>query len=90
MPDDLPAARPRRHLGDLALAAGVGALGATVVPVAGEVVAVPAGALALTLGLVGLGRWERGLEHGPARQVAGAVLGAAALVVVLVMVLASH
>lgn len=89
-PADGPAVRPRHALGDLALAAGVGALGVTVLPVIGEVLAVPVGILALTLGLVGLGRWERGLEHGPVRAAAGALLGAAALVVVLVVVLAAH
>lgn len=90
LPADGPADRPRRALGDLALAAGVGALGVTVLPVVGEVLAVPVGVLALVLGLMGLGRWERGLEPGPVRSAAGALLGAGALVVVLVMVLAVH
>lgn len=72
------------RVGDLARAAGLVALAATLVPVVGEIVAVPVAAAAIVLGMVGVRRYETGRATTAAPALLGAFLGMAAVLVVTV------
>jgi hypothetical protein len=60
------------------------------VPVAGELVAAPAAVIAVILGMVGLRRYETGRAVHVVRAIAGAVLGALAVMVTVVVLIATH
>lgn len=81
---------PDDPTGDRALAAGVAALACSFVPVVGDVVAVPAAALAMVLGWIGIRRFEEGRASKVAAAAAGAALGAIAGLMVVVVLAATH
>ena len=59
-------------------------------PGIGEIVAVPAALLAIVLGLIGVRRYETGHADTVAPATAGVALGAVALVVTVVVLVATH
>ena len=82
--------RPRRDvLGDWALTLGVVAVLVVFVPVIGDVLALPAAVLALALGAVGVVREHRGGPLNTGRTLAGGLLGAVALLLVVAMLAAT-
>lgn len=84
--DEGSAERP----GDLSLALGVAACVCALVPVIGEVVTVPLAVLAVTLGIVGVRRYESGRTPRVGAAAAGAALGAVAVAVTLVVLTATY
>ncbi|SDU73498.1 hypothetical protein [Jiangella alkaliphila] len=85
-----PATKPRpRGLGGPALFTGVLALVFAFVPIVGEFVALPAAVVAITLGLIGWDRAERGLTDDGARALTGGVLGLLAGLIVFFVFLAT-
>lgn len=76
--------------GDRALAAGVAACLTALVPVIGEFIAAPAAALGLTLGLIGIHRFEAGRAIRVVPAAVGTVLSACAALVVLVVLVATY
>lgn len=85
-----PPRRGRRSPGDLSLGFGIIALLCALVPVVGDVLAVPPGLAALVLGYLGVSRHDRGLEHRVLPAAFGAGLGVIALFIVVVSVIAAH
>ena len=79
MDDAHPPRRGRRSPGDLSLALGLIALLCALIPVIGDVLAVPPGLAAVVLGYLGVSRHDRGLAHRAAAAAAGALLGGIAL-----------
>lgn len=90
MDDARPPRRGRRSPGDLSLALGLIALLCALIPIIGDVLAVPPGLAAVVLGYVGVSRHDRGLEHRALPAYAGAGLGAIALLLVAVSLIATH
>lgn len=76
--------------GDRALAAGVAALACSFVPVVGDLVALPAAAIAMVLGWIGIRRFEEGRASKVAAAATGAALGALAGLMVVVVLAATH
>lgn len=68
----------RNGPGSTALVLGVVALVFAFVPIVGEFVAAPSALLAIVLGLVGLGRVEKGVATNGGQALAGSILGLAA------------
>ena len=81
---------PGDRAGEWALSLGVAAFVGGFLPVIGEFVAVPAAVLAVILGLVGLRRYDTGQAARVVPAVAGAVLGALAVMVTVVVLVATH
>jgi len=90
MDDARPPRRGRRSPGDLSLALGLIALLCALIPVIGDVLAVPPGLAAVVLGYLGVSRHDRGLEHRAAAAYAGAILGGIALFLAIVSSIATH
>ena len=90
MDDVRPPRRGRRSPGDLSLTLGLIALLCALIPVIGDVLAVPPGIAAVVLGYLGVSRHDRGLEHRAVPAYAGAGLGAIALFIVAVSLIATH
>lgn len=90
MDDARPPRRGRRSPGDLSFGLGLVALVCALLPVIGDVLAIPTGAAAAVLGYLGVSRHDRGLEHRVATSYLGAALGAIALLIVVVSLLATH
>lgn len=78
------------RLGERALAVGVAACVTALVPVIGEYIAAPAAALGITLGLVGIHRYEAGLAARIVPAVAGVILSACAALMVIVVLVVTH
>lgn len=70
--------------GEISLPLGIVALVCSALPVIGEFLAVPLGAAALVLGVIGMVRSERGRADNYGQSLAGTTLG---LVAVLIVVL---
>jgi hypothetical protein len=66
---------PRNGIGSLSLALGVVSLLFALVPIVGEFVAAPSAVLAIVLGLIGLGRVDRGVATNGGQALAGSILG---------------
>ena len=66
---------PRNGAGSIALVMGVVALVFAFVPIIGEFIAAPSAVLAIVLGLIGLGRVEKGLATNGGQALAGSILG---------------
>jgi tetrahydromethanopterin S-methyltransferase subunit C len=81
---------PNDRVGAWALALGVAAFLAAFVPGVGEFIAAPTAIAAVVLGLLGIRRYETYHARRAAPAVAGAVLGAAACVVVAFVLLATQ
>ncbi|GLI29619.1 hypothetical protein [Brachybacterium] len=90
MDDARPPRRGRRSPGDLSLALGLIALLCALIPIIGDVLAMPPGLAAVVLGYAGVSRHDRGLEHRALPAYAGAALGAIALLLVAVSLIATH
>lgn len=90
MDDARPPPRGRRSPGDLSLALGLIALLCALIPIIGDVLAMPPGLAAVVLGYAGVSRHDRGLEHRALPAYAGAALGAIALLLVAVSLIATH
>jgi hypothetical protein len=90
MDDARPPRRGRRSPGDLSLAFGLIALLCALIPVIGDVLAVPPGLAAVVLGYLGVSRHDRGLEHRALPAYVGAGLGGIALFIVAVSLIATH
>ncbi|GIJ79020.1 hypothetical protein SAMN05443287_10718 [Micromonospora phaseoli] len=83
------APQPRNGLGATALIVGATALAFACVPVIGEFIAAPAAVLAIVLGLLGLGRTEKGQATNPGQALAGGVLGLTAGFLVFLVLIAT-
>ena len=81
---------PGDRVGDWALSLGVAGLVSAFVPVVGDFVAAPAAVLAIILGLIGVRRYETRQAARVAPAVGGAVLGAAAIMVAVIVLIATH
>ena len=90
MDDAHPPRRGRRSPGDLSLALGLIALICVLIPVIGDALAVPPGLAAVALGYAGVSRHDRGIEQRALPAYAGAGLGAIALFLVAVSLIATH
>ena len=90
MDDARPPRRGRRSPGDLSLTLGLIALLCALIPVIGDVLAVPPGIAAVVLGYLGVSRHDRGLEHRALPAYTGAGLGTLALFIVAVSLIATH
>ena len=85
-----PPRRPSRDvLGDWALTCGVIAMVLVFVPVVGDVLAAPTALVAVVLGGFGIVREHRGGPLNTGRTLAGGLLGAAALLLVIAMMAAT-
>jgi len=81
---------PRGHrAGGYALTSGVLAVLCALVPVIGDLVAVPLALFAVVLGVIGVGHYDSGRAPRMLPSVLGALLGAIALLLVVVALLAS-
>jgi hypothetical protein len=78
-------AAPLNGPGDASLTVGIVALVGSFVPVIGDFVAAPLGLLALVLGVLGVWNNERGLATNFGPSLIGAILGALALFIALLM-----
>ncbi len=90
MDDARPPHHGRRSPGDLSFGLGLIALLCALLPVIGDVLALPTGLAAAILGYLGVSRHDRGLEHRVATSYLGAGLGAIALLIVVVSLIATH
>ncbi|HEX7353065.1 hypothetical protein [Brachybacterium sp.] len=75
--------------GGYALVLGVLAVLCALIPVIGDLVAVPLALFAVVLGVIGVGHYDSGRAPRMLPSVLGALLGAIALLLVVVAVLAS-
>lgn len=66
---------PQNRAGSIALVMGTVALVFAFIPIIGEFVAAPSAVLAIVLGLIGLGRVEKGLATNGGQALAGSILG---------------
>lgn len=83
--------RPRStSAGDYALTFGIAALVCAFIPIIGDFLAVPTGALALVFGSVGIWRHDSGHAPRVAAAAIGTILGAIALFVVSLMLIVTH
>lgn len=80
----------RQRLGDWALALGIAAVVCVVLPVVGDWISTTAGVVALVVGILGVRRYENGVEGRLWPAVAGVSLGALALLVVAIGWAAAH
>jgi hypothetical protein len=80
---------PRNGLGSAALVLGLVALPFVFVPIIGEFVAAPAALLAIVLGLVGLGRVDRGIATNGGEALAGSILGLVSAFVMFLIIAAT-
>jgi len=85
-----PGHRDGGWMGESALILGVAALISAMLPVVSDFVAGPAAAVAILLGLLGARRHQAGRAARVAPAIAGTVLGAIALFVVVLMLAASN
>jgi hypothetical protein len=81
---------PGERLGAWALSFGVAACVGAFLPMIGEFLGAPAALLAITLGLVGIRRFETGRASRLGPAATGAALGASALVVIVFMFIATN
>ncbi|MGV8965558.1 MAG: hypothetical protein ACOH2F_04705 [Cellulomonas sp.] len=77
-------------VGERALAAGIAAFVASFIPGVGDFVAVPAAIIAIVLGLVGIQRFETGRAARVAAAACGTILGAAASLMFVVVLVATE
>lgn len=90
MAEDGPVApQPRNGLGALALLVGAVALAFAFVPVIGEFVAAPAAVSAVVLGMLGLGRADRGQATNAGQALTGGILGLTAGFIVFLVFIAT-
>lgn len=89
MPPELREFAHRNQAGEISLCAGIVAVVFCFVPMLGDVVALPAGLLAVVLGVVGVRRSERGLATNFGPSLVGATLGALSVFVVVLMFVVS-
>lgn len=80
---------PGDRFGDWALSLGLAGLVSGFVPVIGDFVSAPAAVLAMVLGLVGVRRYETHQAARVAPAVGGAVLGAMAIALTLIVLVAT-
>ena len=80
----------RRSVGDHSLALGLAAVVCVAIPVVGDFIAVPAAVLAIVCGLIGIGHYDAGRTSRVTSAAAGAALGALALVVTALVLVATH
>jgi hypothetical protein len=90
MRDEPPDHRDGGWVGESALILGVAALVGAMLPVVSDYVAGPVAAVAILLGLLGARRHQAGRARRVAPAIAGTVLGAVALFVVVLMLAASR
>lgn len=83
-----PARRPHRA-GGYALILGLLAVLCALIPVIGDLVAAPAAVLAVVCGIVGVGHYDAGRAPRMLPSVVGATLGAIALLVTVVSLIAT-
>lgn len=79
----------RNHAGRYALTFGLLALACALIPVIGDLVAVPTAVIAVVCGVVGVGHYDAGRAPRMLSALTGAILGAVALLIVLVGVIAA-
>jgi len=85
-----PATGPGKpRSGEYALLFGVLAILGAVLPVIGDLLAVPAALLAIVFGTIGVGHYDAGRVPRMLPSVVGAVLGAIALLVTVISLLAT-
>lgn len=85
-----PAAGPRtHHAGRYALTCGLLAFACALIPVIGDLIAVPTAVIAVVCGAVGVGHYDAGRAPRMFPALAGAILGAVALLIVLVSFIAT-
>ncbi|MFD0558411.1 hypothetical protein FB566_3712 [Stackebrandtia endophytica] len=84
-----PANPPGNTPGNLSLILGIVSFAITFVPVVGELVAVAVALSAITLGLIGFGRSEKGLADNLGQSIAGIFLGAVVILIALIFLAAT-
>lgn len=82
-------AQPRNGAGEGALTAGVVAVVLSLVPIVGDLLALPAVVLSVTLGGIGYLRAERGVATNPWQAIIGGLLGVVAAFIVFIGAAAS-
>lgn len=80
---------PGNTPGNLSLILGIVSFAITFVPVVGELVAVAVALAAITLGLIGFGRSEKGLADNLGQSIAGIFLGALVILIALIFLAAT-
>ncbi len=86
-PPDGPTPPARNRAASAALSFGLVAVAFTFVPIGGDFVALPSAICAVTAGVIGSGRVDRGQASNRRAAVAGGVLGVLVLLSALVMFL---
>jgi membrane protein YqaA with SNARE-associated domain len=85
-----PQPSPRHDVGEWALSFGLVAAVCSFVPVIGDFVGIPAGLLAVVLGVVGIRRYERRLAAHVVSAVAGAAMGALAILAAVTVLMVAE
>jgi|GEM_PF-3096694 len=80
---------PGNTPGNLSLILGIVAFAITFIPIIGELVAVAVALSAITLGLIGFGRSEKGLANNLGQSIAGIFLGAIVILIALIFLAAT-
>lgn len=87
MRDERRPSRRRYTAGDYSLTFGLAAVACVLIPVIGDALSAPVAIAAITLGLVGIWRWDEGLAPTVLPAAAGASLGALSLFAVVLMLI---
>jgi len=87
MAAERPPGRRRYTAGDYSLTFGLAAVVCVAIPGIGDIIATPVSLAAITLGLVGIWRWDTGLAPTVLPAAVGSSLGALSLFAVVLMLI---